>query len=387
MPRSNNVKLHYITERIGGRVALTLTLGTAATYVLVFVAMDGVLENQAGILATVPVVVAAWLYGWRGGLVAGLLAFPLNSLLVILTSDANWGLWLRQGGVLGTGALVVVGATVGELRSSSDRLKRETIERKRAEEELKEYSSRLQEMVEERTSELKESQTALIRAGKMEAIGQLAAGVANELNNPLGAVVGYSDILLEQCSLDDISKDYVNRILKRGEQAAKVVRQLSGFAQPSDLQKGKVDLSQVIENTIELVAHQMSLQGIRVATHLDPQTRSVWADRDCLEQVFLNLALNAKDSMPEGGELTITMRLDEGGRSVGVTIADTGMGIPEGNLGKIFDPFFTWGKNGQGTGLGLSISQRIVEDHSGQIKVESEERRGTTFSVLLPRSE
>lgn len=262
---------------------------------------------------------------------------------------------------------------------------RDITERKRAEEKLKEYSTKLQEIVEERTRELKESQAALIQAGKMEAIGQLAAGVAHELNNPLGAVVGYADILLEQGSLDESSKAYMTRILRRAEQAAKIVRQLKDFAQPSERQKNTVDLSQIIGDTLELVASQMSLQKIRIATHFDPQVRSLWADRDCLQQVFLNIALNAQDAMPQGGELTITTRRGEDGRSVEIELANTGIHIPAENLEEIFNPFFTSGKNGRGTGLGLSISQRIVQDHGGVIRVESKEDQGTAFTIVLPR--
>jgi len=366
-------------------VKVIFTVGTTLAYVLAFLLLDRALGNAAGILAVVPVLVVAWLFGRQGGLVSGVLAFPLNSLLVILAADADWHLWVREGGGVGTGALVVVGAAVGQLRDLGDRLKREITERKRAEEKLKEHSGKLEQMVEERTRELRESQAMLIRVGKMEAIGQLAAGVAHELNNPLGAVVGYADMILERGNLDDMSKDHVNRILKRAEQAAKVVRQLKGFAQPSEMQKDKVDLSQVIEDTIEMVAHQMSLQGISIAAQFDPQMRSIWADHDCLEQVFLNLALNAKDAMPQGGELTITTRLGKDGLSAEITFADTGVGIPEENLGKILEPFFTSGKNGQGTGLGLSICQRIVQDHGGHMRVESKVGEGSTFTVVLPQ--
>jgi len=274
-----------------------------------------------------------------------------------------------------------------QLSEANEDLQKEMIERKRAEEELKEYSARLQEMVDERTEQLKESQAMLIRTGKMEAIGQLAAGVAHELNNPLGAVVGYADMVLERGNLDEPSKDYVTRIVKRAEQAAKVVRQLKGFAQPSQMHKDMVDIVQVIENTIEMVTHQMSLQGIRIATQLDPQMCPIWADRDSLEQVFLNLALNAKDAMPQGGELAVTTRPGEGGRPNQVTFADTGVGISKENLGKIFDPFFTFGKDGDGTGLGLSICQRIIQDHGGHIKVESKVGEGSTFIVVLPKGE
>lgn len=234
-------------------------------------------------------------------------------------------------------------------------------------------------------TECKRLEEELRQSQKMEAVGQLAAGVAHELNNPLGAVIGYADILLEQGNLDESAKAYVNRIISRAEAAAKIVKQLKDFAQPSETQKNTVDLNQILGDTLELVANQMSLQRIIVATRLDPQVRSIWADRDCLQQVFLNIALNAQDAMPRGGELTITTRPSNDGRFFEVTFADTGVGIPEENLGEIFDPFFTSGKNGQGTGLGLSISQRIVSDHAGHITVESKDGEGATFTVVLPK--
>lgn len=234
-------------------------------------------------------------------------------------------------------------------------------------------------------TERKRLEEELRQSQKMEAVGQLAAGVAHELNNPLGAVVGYGDLLLEQGNLDESAKAYVNKIIKRAEQAAKIVKQLKDFAQPSERHKNTVDLEEVIGDTLELVANQMSLQRIRIATHFDPQVRSIWADRDCLQQVFLNIALNAQDAMLQGGELTITTRPSNDVRFFEVTFADTGVGITEEDLTKVFDPFFTSGKNGQGTGLGLSISQRIVRDHGGYITAESKEGQGATFTVGLPK--
>jgi two-component system NtrC family sensor kinase len=239
---------------------------------------------------------------------------------------------------------------------------------------------------------LKATQAQLLQAEKLSAIGQLVAGVAHELNNPLTSVIGYAQLLLDdQRARTDDSQDAqlahdLRRIAEESDRAAKIVRNLLAFARRQSAARAPQDIADVMARVLALRAYEFRLNGIELETAFEPGLPAVLCDPSQLQQALLNLLLNAEQAM----RARTVRRVRVGARyvtecgGVELTIADTGDGIPAENLRRIFDPFFTTRDVGEGTGLGLSICYGIVRDHGGQIAVESAAGHGTTFKVLLP---
>jgi signal transduction histidine kinase len=279
---------------------------------------------------------------------------------------------------------LVKGQVDGKLLARSIRY---AIERKQAEKSLKEYSERLEEMVEERTQELREAQDRLVRQEKLAILGQLAGGVAHELRHPLGAIRNAAYFL--NMALEE-PKPKVREILeileKEVNTSERVISSLLDFARPKSPIRREVDVNDVIQATL---SHTTMPENVEVISQLDKSLPTVLADLDQLAQVFGNLILNAMQAMPEGGKLVIqTFKTSEVSEKlpksewVAVSFADTGVGIPEENLEKIFEPLFT--TKARGIGLGLALVKILVEGHGGTVEVQSEVRKGTTFTVRLP---
>jgi len=232
--------------------------------------------------------------------------------------------------------------------------------------------------------ELSETQQQLIQSEKMASVGQLAAGVAHEINNPLGTILLYSYMLLEKLGSNDTRKEELEMIAKEATRCRDIVRGLLDFARQRKLQIENIDLNKILTEVLSLAGKQSSFQKVKVVQSLDLSLPVITGDPMQLKEVFLNIISNAGEAMPEGGMVTISSRFNSGGRSIEVSIRDTGHGVPPENLGKIFMPFFTTKKIGQGTGLGLAIAYGIVKMHRGSIDVESKVGQGTTFLVRLP---
>jgi signal transduction histidine kinase len=310
---------------------------------------------------------------------------------------------------------------IGQLIGSFNRM----IERlKENQESLENYL----ESLESANKQLKQAQEELIRTEKLASIGRFAAGVAHEVGNPLGAILGYTSILQKERMDPEESKDYLKRIEKEIERINRIVRELLDFSRPSKFEIREIEINKVIESTLSLLSYQKNFKNIEAQLDLEPILPMIKGDESQLSQVFINIILNAIDAMPNGGVLTIrtgthlvenvdTARLQriyprrrksdptesdyyhmrktdplavlfkkfsEGDRLVQIRISDTGTGIKKEDLENIFDPFFTTKAPDKGTGLGLSISLRIVESLGGEIKVESEVGKGTTFEVYFP---
>ena len=233
--------------------------------------------------------------------------------------------------------------------------------------------------------QLKESQEQLLRAEKLTSLGQLAASIAHEINNPLAGVLVYTQLLSKKVTRDAFKKEealgYLSKMESEVGRCSRIIRNLLDFARQTEPMLRLVDVNQVIEQVLAMVGHQAQLQNVEVVKEFSPSLPKVTADFDQLQQIFTNLTLNAIQAMPEGGRLTLRSSAVDG--EVRVDVQDTGCGIAKENMGKLFTPFFTTKVKGKGVGLGLAVVHGIIERHKGKIKVQSEVGKGTTFSVYL----
>ena len=219
---------------------------------------------------------------------------------------------------------------------------------------------------------------------KMASIGLLAAGVAHEVNTPLTGISSFTQMLLDGADPSDPKTVLLEKIERQTFRAAKIVNGLLNLSRPgtSSNERIDVDLNAVITDVFSLLEHQFSVGSIKVRRELSPSPATVLGIEHQLQQVFLNLFLNARDAMPRGGWLSVATRVDAD--RVIVEIADTGSGIPSEQIARIYDPFFTTKSIGRGTGLGLSITYGIVREHDGTIDCESAVGQGTRFTLALP---
>jgi len=233
---------------------------------------------------------------------------------------------------------------------------------------------------------LKESQEQLIQAEKLTSLGQLAASIAHEVNNPLSGILTYTQLLEKKIKTDNYDKDVALNYLAKMEaeliRSTKLIRNLLDFARQSPPAFRKVNLNEIVNRAFDLTAHSAQLQHIQVSRELDPSLPTLMADFDQLQQVCTNLILNAIQAMPNGGNMQI--RTCVVNNHVELEVQDTGCGISPANMQKLFTPFFTTKREGKGVGLGLAVSYGIIQRHNGKIDVQSKEGEGTTFTISLP---
>jgi two-component system NtrC family sensor kinase len=227
-----------------------------------------------------------------------------------------------------------------------------------------------------------ELERRLVQADKLSSIGLLAAGVAHEVNTPLAVISTYAQMLAKQVSGDDQKSKLLEKIAKQTFRASEIVNSLLNFSRTSPTDFGEVDLNRIVRETVGLVDHQFQKTGVVTSVNLADALPTVRGNSGKLQQVFLNLFINARDAMPAGGSLTVRSWAENG--FAHVEIADTGQGIPPENLARIYDPFFTTKGPKKGTGLGLSITYGIVQEHNGIIEVDSLLGHGTRFRLEFP---
>ena len=235
--------------------------------------------------------------------------------------------------------------------------------------------------------QLQETQGQLIQAEKMSALGQLAGGLAHEINNPLSGILGLTQLVLENTPKDSQNYADLKEIEKAVFRCKKIIVSLLSFSRQEKTHMEPVSINEAIEETLTLCARQMELKHIKIVRQLAPGLPLVNADFQQLMQVFLNIFTNARDAMADGGELTIAtslLKTPAGSGMLMTAITDTGAGIPPGIIDRIFDPFFTTKPVGKGTGLGLSVCIGIIDRHNGAIKAHSAPGKGTTFTISLP---
>jgi PAS domain S-box-containing protein len=217
---------------------------------------------------------------------------------------------------------------------------------------------------------------------KLTSLGLLAAGVAHEVNTPLAVISNYIQMLAKQMPESDPRHSIIEKIVKQTFRASEIVNNLLNFSRTGAAETTNVDVNKVVEDTLALVSHPLKTSQIQVVKNLSLDLPAVRGSANKLQQVFLNLFLNARDAMPSGGILEVRTNAHNG--SVEIEVVDTGAGIPREHIHRIFDPFFTTKASGRGTGLGLSVSYGIIKEHAGKVDVRSAPGKGTSFHVEFP---
>jgi two-component system NtrC family sensor kinase len=265
---------------------------------------------------------------------------------------------------------------------------------KKSRQELEEWVATLNEKVKARTEELQLAEAEVARGEKLASIGQLAAGIAHELNNPLTGVLTFTSLMRKKLPEGSEDAEDLDLVIRETKRCASIIRRLLDFAREKTPEKALVNLNQLITETVQFVERSAALQHIEIEMELDADLPKLFVDADLIKQVLMNILVNAQQAIEEHGKITVRSRLcrtrkppgrcDDTLPAVEIAISDTGCGIPEANLQRIFDPFFTSKEVGKGTGLGLSVSYGIVRAHGGEIDVESTVGEGSTFRICLP---
>jgi len=269
---------------------------------------------------------------------------------------------------------------------------------RRKSDELSAYQREGKEKIEKQLEELKTMYNQVVQAGKMASMGQLAAGVAHEINNPIGGILGYTQLILAKLKNEDVKRQDIDTSVKYLEMMEKeekrcqwIVSNLLNFARKPLDERLEVDVKDIIENTVSMMEFQLSKSNVKCELSFPPEgLKKVMGNANELQQVFTNLIQNADDAMPNGGVITVTgtNKADQQYHPpleyIELTFADQGCGIPQDQINRIFEPFFSSKVGKAGTGLGLSISYAIISSHKGAIKVDSEVGKGTTFTIVLP---
>jgi two-component system, NtrC family, sensor kinase len=252
--------------------------------------------------------------------------------------------------------------------------------------EIGALGQRFKTMTEElaaRETALKDANVRLMESEKMTALGQLGAGIAHEVKNPLTSIRGYAQMGLRKLPTDNPLHDYFQVIEKETGRSLEILKNLLKFSRQETAEMSRIDLNVVVTDTVKLVTHQLAMKKVEVSSHLCDGTLEVMGNGNQVEQVLLNLFMNAGDAMEAtGGSVSITTEAVLGGARI--QVADTGPGMPEEVRKKVFNPFFTTKAIGKGTGLGLSVSYGIIKEHKGEVSVESHPGKGTVFTIQIP---
>jgi two-component system, NtrC family, sensor histidine kinase HydH len=360
-------------KRIRGARAYVLA-GQLALITLIHYLVGGVkagmLHSLLGHLYIVPIILGAYWYGLKGGVTVSIASTVLFSPHPFL----RWtDPFLDVYNFIELFLFLLIGGVTGVLSQM------ERNQRMRHNEALMRLDESHRKL-KEQTEVLFQTEEQLRRADRLSALGELSAGMAHEIRNPLNSIKGAVEILKDDYSPDDAKYEFIRILLKETDRLDRIVREFLGFVRPKQPEYQQADLNEAIESVLALTAQEARKAGVKVEKDLDPSIGMRSLDASLLKQAFLNLVLNAIQAMPQGGTLTVASSLNPGG--IEVSVSDTGIGFGEEDRKKLFTPFFTTKKNG--TGLGLAITYRIIENHHGKIGVTSEPGKGTTFTLKIP---
>lgn len=252
---------------------------------------------------------------------------------------------------------------------------------------MEDWTKTLEDEIQKKTAEIVKAQEQLVNAEKLASLGRMAAGVAHELNSPLTGILTFAHLIKNRIPPENKQDlEDINTIIEQAERCSKIVRGLLGFARKAESEMAITNINSLIENTVSMVRNQSKFYNINFYVNLDRSLPEILIDANQIQQVFLNLLLNAADAMEEKGDIIIATRTVEyeGKKFIEIEFTDTGPGVPEEIKDRIFEPFFTTKPTGKGTGLGLSVSYGIIKKHKGEIFVKSEYGRGASFFVRLP---
>ena len=358
------------------------------TPVLGVLAIDYSLDDINSKLRTSMLGIAGFSVGFIG-LAALLVGFFVHRLVYVPLRDLETGAQRLSAGDLDQAIPVRSGDEFGKLASSFNTMT-DALRMSRA--ELQDWGHTLEQKVQSRTQELRRAQAETMRGEKLASVGLLASGVAHELNNPLTGILTFSHLLRQKMPDKSVDAEDMDLVIRETKRCAAIIKRLLDFAREKHPEKKFTDLNQVIDDTVRIVERPAHLRDIDITVDLDRTLPPIWIDADQIKQVVMNMLVNAQHAVEEKGTITISTRRAQDPRAgaseekpmVAISIVDTGCGIPEKNLKRIFDPFFTSKDVGKGTGLGLSVSHGIVEAHGGLIDVQSKVGEGSTFRVFLP---
>lgn len=251
--------------------------------------------------------------------------------------------------------------------------------------ELAEAFNFMASSIKERDDQLKaRAQQKIQESERLASLGRLAAGIAHEINNPLGAILVYSNLLLEESKPQDSGRENLKKIVRETIKCKEIVKGLLDFARKTEPKKEPANINNILERVLSLVEKQALFQNIKITKKLHPHLPMAMIDITQIQQVFMNIILNAAEAMEGKGSLATSTQLLEDGRSMEIGFTDTGCGIPLENMKRLFEPFFTTKEETKGIGLGLAISYGIIKNHGGNIEVKSQVGKGTTFIIKLP---
>lgn len=285
---------------------------------------------------------------------------------------------------------VRTGGELGELAQSFDSMRRQL---KTALEDLNKFTQSLETKVEERTTQLQLAHQKLLQSDRLASLGQLSASVAHEINNPIAGVLNLTSLMQRIMTNEGVPphrigefREYLRKATAETARVGRIVSDLLSFSRRSKPQRSRADLNAIIRSTLSIIDHKLSLMNVRLNLHLDENIPRVFCDTSQMQQVIINLIMNAAEAMQskEGGIVELTTEADASRSNLRLRVSDTGDGIPEELREKIFNPFFTTKEEGKGVGLGLAVVYGIIEAHHGDIQVDSEVGKGTTFTVTLP---
>jgi two-component system NtrC family sensor kinase len=261
-----------------------------------------------------------------------------------------------------------------------------TMDLKTARQIMVDWTKALEAEVEKKTEEIRMTQGQLIHTEKLASLGRMAAGVAHEINSPLTGIVTFAYLMLKRVPPESQEKEDLEVIIEQADRCSKIIKGLLGFARATAVEKGPADINEVLNRSIEMVSNKADFHNIKFNINMDKRLSPVIADSSQLQQVFLNMLVNAADAMDGKGTIAISTRkvFEDEKPFVEIEFTDTGSGISKENMGKIFEPFFSTKPVGKGTGLGLAVSHGIIQEHKGKIFVKSEPGHGAGFFVRLP---